>query len=129
MARDRLPGCAVPAQAPRVPASQPGPGGVGHLDWTGWPRVLESRALRGAVAQLGERRVRNAKVEGSIPLRSTTFLPPRIKHLALRADQADSSSGSDVAIHAPDGHSLGFAILPELVESPIVDPSMNLSPM
>jgi hypothetical protein len=27
--------------------------------------------LRGAVAQLGERRVRNAKVEGSIPFRST----------------------------------------------------------
>ena len=26
----------------------------------------------GAVAQLGERRVRNAKVEGSIPFRSTT---------------------------------------------------------
>src|SRR6267142_314749 len=29
---------------------------------------------RGAVAQLGERRVRNAKVEGSIPFRSTRFL-------------------------------------------------------
>src|SRR5690606_7313225 len=28
---------------------------------------------RGAVAQLGERRVRNAKVEGSIPFRSTTI--------------------------------------------------------
>ena len=27
----------------------------------------------GAVAQLGERRVRNAKVEGSIPFRSTTL--------------------------------------------------------
>jgi hypothetical protein len=27
----------------------------------------------GAVAQLGERRVRNAKVEGSIPFRSTSF--------------------------------------------------------
>ena len=27
----------------------------------------------GAVAQLGERRVRNAKVRGSIPLGSTTF--------------------------------------------------------
>jgi hypothetical protein len=35
--------------------------------------MLESRALRGAVAQLGERRVRNAKVEGSIPFRSTRF--------------------------------------------------------
>ena len=36
--------------------------------------MLESRAVRGAVAQLGERRVRNAKVEGSIPFRST--IPP-----------------------------------------------------
>src|SRR5260221_716991 len=36
--------------------------------------ALESRALRGAVAQLGERRVRNAKVEGSIPFRSTRIL-------------------------------------------------------
>ena len=43
--------------------------------------MLESRArgrgtccgLDGAVAQLGERRVRNAKVEGSIPFRSTIF--------------------------------------------------------
>ena len=45
--------------------------------------MLESRAFRtrpsggvskcGAVAQLGERRVRNAKVEGSIPFRSTNF--------------------------------------------------------
>ena len=34
--------------------------------------MLESRASFGAVAQLGERRVRNAKVEGSIPFRSTT---------------------------------------------------------
>src|SRR5712671_7660007 len=39
--------------------------------------MLESRALRGAVAQLGERRVRNAKVEGSIPFRSTNPLLPR----------------------------------------------------
>jgi hypothetical protein len=30
--------------------------------------------LCGAVAQLGERRVRNAKVEGSIPFRSTISL-------------------------------------------------------
>src|SRR6185437_2103337 len=42
-------------------------------DWTCRTWVLESRALRGAVAQLGERRVRNAKVEGSIPFRSTIF--------------------------------------------------------
>src|SRR5580704_10407411 len=30
-----------------------------------------ARLISGAVAQLGERRVRNAKVEGSIPFRST----------------------------------------------------------
>ena len=44
------------------------------------PSVLKSAGFRtgksagpehGAVAQLGERRVRNAKVEGSIPFRST----------------------------------------------------------
>jgi hypothetical protein len=40
---------------------------------------MRGRAFRaahrvyGAVAQLGERRVRNAKVEGSIPFRSTSF--------------------------------------------------------
>src|SRR6185437_10350875 len=67
----------------------PGRAEIPGCDWTGCPSVLESRALRGAVAQLGERRVRNAKVEGSISFRSTTFLPPRIKHLALRADQAE----------------------------------------
>src|ERR1700674_6041026 len=44
------------------------------LDWTCGNAMLESRALRGAVAQLGERRVRNAKVEGSIPFRSTNPL-------------------------------------------------------
>jgi len=33
----------------------------------------------GAVAQLGERRVRNAKVEGSIPFRSTISLPPSFR--------------------------------------------------
>ncbi len=31
------------------------------------------RPVYGAVAQLGERRVRIAKVEGSIPFRSTTI--------------------------------------------------------
>jgi hypothetical protein len=34
------------------------------------------RALFGGVAQLGERRVRNAKVEGSIPFSSTTMARP-----------------------------------------------------
>ena len=35
--------------------------------------LAEPRETSGAVAQLGERRVRNAKVEGSIPFRSTNF--------------------------------------------------------
>src|SRR5690349_24881335 len=37
------------------------------------PSVLPGSDPCGAVAQLGERRVRNAKVEGSIPFRSTNF--------------------------------------------------------
>ena len=40
--------------------------------------MLESPPASGAVAQLGERRVRNAKVEGSIPFRSTN------SHFAVR---------------------------------------------
>ena len=48
---------------------------------------LESPPARGAVAQLGERRVRNAKVEGSIPFRSTKpaslcFVPARSRDSA-----------------------------------------------
>jgi hypothetical protein len=39
----------------------------------------EFKLREGAVAQLGERRVRNAKVRGSIPLGSTT---PRNKKLS-----------------------------------------------
>ncbi len=34
-------------------------------------RALKPGTLQGAVAQLGERGVRNAEVEGSIPFRST----------------------------------------------------------
>src|SRR6187431_1007735 len=45
----------VPARIARLPG--PRPGGLQRC---------------GAVAQLGERRVRNAKVEGSIPFRSTS---------------------------------------------------------
>src|SRR5688500_1473913 len=37
------------------------------------PHRRYNSAPRGDVAQLGERRVRNAKVEGSIPFVSTTF--------------------------------------------------------
>jgi hypothetical protein len=47
--------------------------------------MLESRALRGAVAQLGERRVRNAKVEGSIPFRSTIPCSSTIPAVRLTA--------------------------------------------
>jgi hypothetical protein len=39
-----------------------------------WDRDARIARRGGAVAQLGERRVRNAKVEGSIPFRSTSFL-------------------------------------------------------
>jgi hypothetical protein len=55
------------------------------MHWTLPKAMLESRAFSGqpigspstcgAVAQLGERRVRNAKVEGSIPFRSTILSP------------------------------------------------------
>ena len=41
------------------------------------------RALRGDVAQLGERRVRNAKVEGSIPFVSTNSLSPMVQACGL----------------------------------------------
>src|SRR6188474_3785304 len=51
---ESLAGASVPARIARLPG--PRPGGLHRC---------------GAVAQLGERRVRNAKVEGSIPFRST----------------------------------------------------------
>jgi hypothetical protein len=70
----------VPFRGSRHAESRPQ--GIVGCDWTGWPSVLESRALRGAVAQLGERRVRNAKVEGSIPFRSTN-LPNKINNLRI----------------------------------------------
>ena len=64
-------------------ASRPGSwAGVRRLDTPGAPTLDVSGSARalsragrgtGAVAQLGERRVRNAKVRGSIPLCSTTL--------------------------------------------------------
>src|SRR5215469_5559867 len=42
-----------------------------------WDRDARIARRGGAVAQLGERRVRNAKVEGSIPFRSTSPDFPR----------------------------------------------------
>jgi hypothetical protein len=44
-----------------------------EIDFAGMP-YLQGRRLDGAVAQLGERRVRNAEVRGSNPLGSTTCL-------------------------------------------------------
>ena len=44
------------------------------------------RALRGVVAQLGERRVRNAKVEGSIPFHSTTLQRPPLALVLIGAE-------------------------------------------
>ena len=38
-----------------------------------WPAVYTNSTKHGAVAQLGERCVRNAEVEGSIPFRSTNL--------------------------------------------------------
>ena len=54
--------------------------------------MLESRAFRGAVAQLGERRVRNAKVEGSIPFRSTNL--PRVRAVARPRSSVDRATAS-----------------------------------
>lgn len=56
----------------RSPAASPDAASHAGSPWrTAWHVVrIESR---GAVAQLGERRVRIAKVEGSIPFRSTIF--------------------------------------------------------
>src|SRR5438309_3305214 len=45
---------------------------------------------RGAVAQLGERRVRNAKVEGSIPFRSTIKFQGFRRSLAGRSEEHTS---------------------------------------
>jgi predicted nucleic acid-binding protein len=55
--------------------------------------MLESRALSGAVAQLGERRVRNAKVEGSIPFRSTTCYSSPAFRAAVRTQPTGWGSG------------------------------------
>jgi hypothetical protein len=64
--------------------------------------MLESRALYGAVAQLGERRVRNAKVEGSIPFRSTIWLVtashPISPRITERYFSAAYTSRSDRAV-------------------------------
>ena len=42
------------------------------------PNQIGACRTRGAVAQLGERCVRNAEVEGSIPFRSTNSTSPNI---------------------------------------------------
>src|SRR5258706_13862467 len=60
-------------------------------------------ALPGGVAQLGERRVRNAKVEGSIPFHSTISLTGRARSHAGAA-RAD-------AVHAAGSRAVGHAFL------------------
>ncbi len=52
------------------------------------PLLLLFVALKGGVAQLGERRVRNAKVEGSIPFSSTIFLGFARFRATVRSAQA-----------------------------------------
>jgi hypothetical protein len=52
------------------PQSAPGPQVLGTVQ-----SAVKSAASHGVVAQLGERRVRNAKVEGSIPFHSTRIPP------------------------------------------------------
>src|ERR1700694_655160 len=47
---------------------------------------LHGRSLAGAVAQLGERRVRNAEVRGSTPLGSTSARPSRNSRMARPTD-------------------------------------------
>ena len=56
-----------------------------HLAPPGGRAIMPT--LRGAVAQLGERRVRNAEVVGSTPIGSTNF-PNCCKELRLRSSRA-----------------------------------------
>lgn len=57
--------------------------------------------FRGAVAQLGERRVRNAKVRGSIPLGSTKFSTSVSPKGALLWGDAECFSASRARLSAP----------------------------
>ena len=55
--------------------------------WRDGLGTARMRGLCGAVAQLGERRVRNAKVRGSIPLSSTTSKgPDRLRALTFLSE-------------------------------------------
>jgi hypothetical protein len=63
-------------------------------------RDLAGYYVGGAVAQLGERRVRNAKVEGSIPFRSTN------SRLFFSLFRLVRPSGSDLTVR-PLCHSIG----------------------
>ena|GEM_PF-6791331 len=60
----------------------------------------------GAVAQLGERRVRNAKVEGSIPFRSTSLRPQRSGRRWLAGRSPKGESG----IRGLGGTASGFGL-------------------
>src|SRR3989442_4726616 len=91
------------------------PRGRLKLDWTCRNAMLESRALRGAVAQLGERRVRNAKVEGSIPFRSI-FPPSMAVHELLRPSTTGPSMTAEQAKAAAARRTILFCFLVALCE-------------
>src|SRR5882724_5300547 len=63
-------------------------------------RATDRRIIvgRGDVAQLGERRVRNAKVEGSIPFVSTSHLRPTLLRRPCRLRNSANAWG---AVRAP----------------------------
>src|SRR5690606_40831649 len=80
---------------------------------------VEGGASRGAVAQLGERRVRNAKVEGSIPFRSTTDVKGPV------TDRAFCFPG-EVAAPAPLLHGVGRLVGVEAGQQRLDAPAQGL---
>jgi hypothetical protein len=62
-----------------LPACRPHDGHYDRQVLANFPLTANMPGLRGAVAQLGERRVRIAKVVGSIPIRSTTRISSKIQ--------------------------------------------------
>ena len=67
--------------------SQPSPLSTAAVDYKTDYKIKVDPPHRGAVAQLGERRVRNAKVGSSILLRSTNFLDVLQKPTAVLSDR------------------------------------------
>jgi hypothetical protein len=81
-------------------------------------------ALAGAVAQLGERLVRNEEVRGSIPLGSTTPKPPRNRHLLPFAGVAAGRVSGPLVLQlvllgpAPDASSYPLSVVRSLWARP-----------